>query len=225
MKLKIFNGNQEEIKENNIFIGISIGIKPLTKELAKEYIEWALKNTKDKVAILIADEISKINYQVFSSYNENKSMNRALREGDKYVSLFEEIIAELPTKDQEKVQILRWKAIVNPEYLEQLSTLQQEFKNNSEFKEKILYFIDKYTERREKNITSEQKEFLADYILHELPTLFDGIEHNGLQYKVLLYPTFVHSGMSEFVTLISAEFKDKLSLKGKTILVEAYIKI
>lgn len=76
MDIKVFNSTKEKIeeREDNIFIGISLGVlKPLTKELAKDYIDWALRNTKEKVVILIADEIAKFNYKIFSSYNERKS--------------------------------------------------------------------------------------------------------------------------------------------------------
>jgi len=52
---KFFNTTQKEVEERkyNILVGISLGVlKPLTKETAKEYIEWALKNTKNKVTDL-----------------------------------------------------------------------------------------------------------------------------------------------------------------------------
>ena len=114
MKLKFFNATKKDVEEQkyDIFIGISLGVlKPLTKETAKEYIEWALKNTKNKVAILIADEIAKFNYKIFSSYTEGKSERRAIREGDKYVDFFQQILQEFSKEEQKKILILRWNDI------------------------------------------------------------------------------------------------------------------
>ena len=68
-----------------------------------------------------------------------------------------------------------------------------------------------------------------EYVLFELPTLLNGIEFNGIEYKLLLYPSFVESGMSKFVADIENKnifqnLKDKLNLTDKTVLVEAKIK-
>ena len=116
MDKKIFNATNKEVEEKkyNIFIGISLGVlKPLTKEMAKEYIEWALKNTKNKVVILIADEIAKFDYKIFSSYSGGKSERRAIREGDKYFDFFLNIVKEFSEKEQKKILILKWKDIWN----------------------------------------------------------------------------------------------------------------
>ena len=69
MHTEIFNSSEKEIqsKKFNVFVGISVGVKPLNEEIAQEYLSWALENTKDNVIILIADEIAKYNYVVFSS--------------------------------------------------------------------------------------------------------------------------------------------------------------
>ena len=49
MNIKVFNASEQEIKgQFNIFIGISLGVlKPLTEEIAKDYVSWALKNCKE----------------------------------------------------------------------------------------------------------------------------------------------------------------------------------
>ena len=61
--------------------------------------------------ILIADEIAKFNYKIFSSYSEGKSLRSALKEGDKYEDFFNKIIKKLSPEEQKKVLILRWKDI------------------------------------------------------------------------------------------------------------------
>ena len=107
MKLKIFNGKQNEIKQKeNIFIGISVGVKPLNERISKEYLSWALKNTKEKVVILIADEIAKFNYKIFSKYGENKSLKRALRDGQKHSEIFENTINKYFKEKRDRINLI-----------------------------------------------------------------------------------------------------------------------
>ena len=151
--LKFFNATKEEVEEQkyNVFIGISLGVlKPLTKEMAKEYIEWALKNTKNKVVILIADEIAKFNYKVFNSYSEGKSERRAIRESDEYLDFFQQILLEFSKDEQKKILILRWKDIWDERKEKIKEILEEEYKSNKNFKYKVQFFLKKYSDKREK---------------------------------------------------------------------------
>ena len=231
MKLKFFNATKKDVEEQkyDIFIGISLGVlKPLTKETAKEYIEWALKNTKNKVAILIADEIAKFNYKIFSSYTEGKSERRAIREGDKYVDFFQQILQEFSKEEQKKILILRWNDIWDKRKEKIKEILKEEYKSNKEFKEQVQFFLKKYSDKRNKDLDKEKLDYLSQYILYELSTLLDGIEYKNEKYRLLLYPTFESSGMSEVVTKIEngkifPNLKKKLNLAEKTAMVETYL--
>ncbi|MDP4039026.1 MAG: tRNA-dependent cyclodipeptide synthase [Candidatus Pacearchaeota archaeon] len=231
MKLKFFNAIKKEVEERqyNVFIGISLGVlKPLTKETAKEYIKWALKNTKNKVVILIADEIAKFNYKVYSSYSEGKSERRAIREGDKYFDFFQKIIQEFSKEEQKKILILRWKDIWDRKKEKIKQIFDEEYKSNKDFKEQVQFFLKKYSDKRNKDLDKEKLDYLSQYILYELPTLLDGIEYKKEKYRLLLYPTFESSGMSEVVTKIQQgkifpNLKKKLNLAEKTVVVETYL--
>jgi len=231
MDIKIFNATEEEVEEReyNIFIGISLGVlKPLTKEVAREYIGWALKNTKNKVVILIADEIAKFNYKIFSSYSEGKSEQRAIREGDKYIDFFREIVKEFSAEEQKKILILRWNDVWNERNEKIRKFLEEEYESNKEFKDNVQFFIKKYADKREKELDEEKLNYLSQYILYELPTLLDGIEYKNEKYRLLLYPTFESSGMSEVVTKIEngkifPSLKKELNLAEKTVMVETYL--
>ena len=226
--MKITKKDVEEQKYD-IFIGISLGVlKPLTKETAKEYIEWALKNTKNKVAILIADEIAKFNYKIFSSYTEGKSERRAIREGDKYFDFFQKIIQEFSKEEQKKILILRWNDIWDKRKEKIKEILKEEYKSNKEFKEQVQFFLKKHSDKRNKDLDKEKLDYLSQYILYELSTLLDGIEYKNEKYRLLLYPTFESSGMSEVVTKIEngkifPNLKKKLNLAEKTAMVETYL--
>ena len=232
MQLKFFNATKKEVGEQkyNIFIGISLGIlKPLTKKMAKEYIEWVLKNTKNKVAILIADEIAKFNYKIFSSYSEGKSERRAIREGDEYIDFFQKILQEFSKEEQKKILILRWKDIWDKRKEKIKQILEEEYESNKEFKEQVQFFLKKYSDKRNKDLDKEKLDYLSQYILYELPTLLDGIGYKNEKYRLLLYPTFEGSGMSEVVTKIQQgkifpNLNKKLNLAEKTVMVENYLK-
>lgn len=230
MNIKIFNANKKEIedKKYNVFIGISMGIKPMNKELAKKYINWALKHTRNKVIILIADTIAKINYEVFSGYNKSKSHKRALKEGEIHIKFFKEILSEFSKEKRDKIKILRWDDIFSNRLKNMSNILEKEFARNKGFKKKILYFVEEYSKRRGKKLSANKLNYLAKYMFFELPTMFEGIEFNNTKYELLFYPTFVDGGMSKMIlgirnNKIFPELKDKLNLVGKTVLVEAYV--
>jgi len=230
MRTRIFNSSEKEIqsKKFNIFVGVSVGVKPLNEEIAKEYLSWSLENTKDDVIILIADEIAKYNYIVFSNYNENKSFKRAYRDGAEHIKIFEDTISKYFPKEKSRIKIITWKDILSKRYNKAKEILDKFYEENTNFQSKINYFLKKYTERREKELSEDRLKILSQYILSELPTLLVGIDFENKHYDLLLYPTYVHSGLSELSTNISKgiefpELKDELNLDKKTVLVEAYI--
>jgi len=228
MNLKIFNSTEEEIekKKYNIFIGISMGVKPLDKKIAREYIAWALSNTKEKVVILIADDVAKFNYRVFSSYSENKSLKRARREGDEYHKLFKEVLSEMGQKN--KVVLLHWKEIFSDKLNSLTKTLKNEFDKNADFQEEILKFVKHYSKRRKRDLSDEKLKYLANYMLFELPTILNGIEYEGTKYNLLFYPTFKESAMGKFVSEIRnsrifPKLREKLKLEKSMAIVECFI--
>ena len=230
MHTKVFNSSDEEIKSKkfNVFVGISVGVKPLDENMAKEYISWALQNSKEDIIILIADEIAKYNYIVFSSYNENKSLKRAYRDGDEHKEIFESAISKFFKDESKRIKIIHWKDILSEEYNQAKEVIEIFYEQNKDFQNKINYFLRKYTERRNKELSEEKLKILSKYIISELPTLLSGINFENKHYDLLLYPTYVHSGLSELSTNIFkgiefSELKEKLNLVKKTVLVEAYI--
>ncbi len=233
MQKKLFNITKEEIKEKkyNIFIGISIGVlKPLSKSMISEYIAWSLERTQNNIVILIADEITKYNYRVFSKYSTGKSKKRAMLDGKKYVKYFQEFLQNIPENDRKRIDICRWHDIWDNRKEKIRQILEEEYNSNETFKNKILLFANKNIERRGRKLNRRKIEFLSQYILDELPTLLDGIKYNGILYNLLLYPTFQRSGMSEFVMEICLGEKfpclfKNLNFLNKTALVEDYIPI
>src|SRR3989338_10844972 len=78
-KMRFFGASAEDVykKKYNIFIGISISNKKITSEMAFNYLKWAVRNTKEKVAVIIADKLNIVNYKIFDDYSMGKSRSRA----------------------------------------------------------------------------------------------------------------------------------------------------
>lgn len=226
-KMRFFGVDSHE-KKHNIFIGISISNKKITADMALNYLKWAVRNTKEKVAVVIADELNIVNYEIFDKYSRGKAENRAKRIGDDFEELFRAQIEKMPEKD--KIQIFRWdKVKENPRYQQVRQFLAEQYESDTAFKSAVLYFVKKYMRKKGKIITEDsQIGALATYIIGELPTLLEGVDLDGDHYGLCIYPTYFASGMSQFVMDMHAEELDigvKLTklLKEKAVLVEAWL--
>lgn len=207
----------------NIFIGISLGNKYFSKENIKDYLLWALENTKEKVAILIPDKIHAVNYEVRSKYSKERAGNLAFREGEKVKAVVENIFSEIEPEKRALVNILKWESIETNEHKCMVDILHKEFENNKDFRNSILEIV-KENIQSEK-LTDSDYEKLATYPLEELPMLVSGIEYDGLVYDLLAYP-----GISKIdhLAIDLQEGKDfpeitkKLNVRAKLRLIEAY---
>jgi tRNA-dependent cyclodipeptide synthase len=239
MVMKYFNVTQEEIEKKlfNIFVGISLGNKFLTPQLAKKYVKWAHYYTKDNALILIADKIDVVNWMVFNKLNLKEAEKKVRNKAWGIKGLFDKAIRTLAREENDptyitKVYIVFWEDVTNNEgYRHLKEILTQEYKENKDFRNQVLYFVNKYIERRglkPSEISNEDKDKLADYILSELPTLIGGIFWNNTLYNLCLYPTYIESGMSQFVLDIRGGkyFEaSKLLLRQICVLVEDYLEV
>jgi tRNA-dependent cyclodipeptide synthase len=239
MVMKYFNVTQEEIEKKlfNIFVGISLGNKFLTPQLAKKYVKWAHYYTKDNALILIADKIDVVNWMVFNKLNLKEAEKKVRNKAWGIKGLFDKAIRTLAREENDptyitKVYIVFWEDVTNNEgYRHLKEILTQEYKENKDFRNQVLYFVNKYIERRglkPSEISNEDKDKLADYILSELPTLIGGILWNNTLYNLCLYPTYIESGMSQFVLDIRGGkyFEaSKLLLRQICVLVEDYLEV
>ncbi len=231
-KMRFFGADAEDIykKKYNIFIGISISNKKLTKEMAFNYLKWAVRNTKEKVAVIIADKLNIVNYEILDKYSRAKSEKRAKKVGDEFEKMFKEAIENLSNENKNKVMIYKWSDVEESvNYLKIRSFLEDEYKKDSEFKSAVLYFVRKYMRKKGRVIKDKNKvDKLATYIIGELPTLIQGITLNNIHYGLCIYPTYFASGMSQFVMDIhnnelNIGKKLKNLIKKKAILVEAWL--
>ena len=205
--MKYYNVTQEEIEKKifNIFVGISMGNKLLTPKLAKHYVEWAHKYTKDDTIILIADEIDAVNWEVFRGFSPEEAKKKVRDKGYQIAGMFDKAARTLYRETGDatyitKVHTIFWEDIKNPGYEHVVQILTEQYNNNEKFKNAVLHFVNEYIRLRQaENISDKDKDRLAGYIIAELPTLLGGILWNNTLYNLILYPTYVINGMSEFV--------------------------
>jgi tRNA-dependent cyclodipeptide synthase len=233
--MQYFNVTQEEIDKKlfNIFVGISLGNKLLTPELAEGYVKWAHTYTKDDAVILIADDIDVVNWMVFGGMSREEAEEKVNKKGYGVKGMFDKAIRNLARKENDPsyiadVHIVFWGDIRNKGYDHLYEIISEEFTTNKEFRDQVLYFVNKYAEFRGADVSDEDKTKLADYIISELPTLLGGLLWNNRLYDLILYPTYVDSGMSQFVLDIrGGKYFDssKLQLRQLSVLVEDHLSI
>lgn len=231
--MQYFQVTQEEIEKRlfNIFVGISLGNKLLTPELAKKYVQWAHQYTHDNAVILIADEIDTVNWEIFRGLSQDEAEQKVRQKGYGVAGMFDKARRTLSREENDptyiaNVHILFWSDIQNPGYTHLREILREEYKSNDSFRERVLYFVDKYCELRDANIDAHEKDRLAGYIISELPTLLGGLRWNDTLYNLILYPTYTTSGMSQFVLDVrGGKYFDasKLQLRQVCVLVEDYL--
>ncbi|MGD9153141.1 MAG: tRNA-dependent cyclodipeptide synthase [Gammaproteobacteria bacterium] len=229
MDIKIFNTTVEQLEKNkhSVFIGISVGVKPMSEQIALSYMEWAEEHSTGIIPILIADKIARFNYLAFSHYTKPGSLSRAIRDGDKYQVFFDDVFKNLSINRRQRFKIIKWESIESPRFFICLKRVTEEFHKNIDFKKSVLAYAEKYIERRNKTISEEKKLFLGQYILHELAVLLDGIYMDDKNYNLIVYPTYRDSGMSGLISDIQTgikfpSLKKDLNLK-KTIMAEFII--
>lgn len=226
MRIATFlNINKSDLRSKNfnIFIGISLGNRYFSEKNIKDYLLWALENTKEKVAILIPDKIHSVNYEVKSGYSKERAKKLALREGEKVKNVCENILAQLSQERRAFVDILKWGNIETDEHKNMVAILCEEFEKNEKFRNLIIEIVKEYVQFA--GLDNSEYEKLAIYPLEELPMLISGIEYRGIRYDLLPYP-----GISKIDHLAIdlqegksfPELTKKLGVKAKSGLIEAY---
>lgn len=232
-KIKFFGttGEEVELRKFNIFVGISLGNKLLTKELAKTYVDWALKRTKENIVVLIADEIDIVNWKIFNNLDERTVLEKVSNKAQGLDDMFSRAIKILARENdpsiENRVEVIRWKNIKTERFDKLFAILENEFEINNDFRNRILSFVKKYCELRKRFVDEAEQVKLAGYILAELPTLLEGIEVGDARYNMIFYPTYIDSGMSQFVLDIQngtyPDLLSKLQLSVKCVMAESYL--
>lgn len=185
-------------REFNIYLGISLGNKWFTKEHVRGHIEWALKCTKEKVGILIADTLHAINYEFRNNIPSSRALVKSLEKGEEMCGMLKEIISTFSKREQDKIEIIRWGSILKDKiYSETLPIVKKEFGSNLDFRKSILNLIRSHVRRENRLFSERQIEGLGLYIVEELPQFLNGFTFKDIYYGALIYPSY--SKLVEFM--------------------------
>ncbi len=193
---KTFNTTKKEIesKKFNIIVPICLGNKffvdgtSLTENL-KEYIHFALKYTKNKLLILIADKIQLTNYLIRNKRNSLQyNLRRVLREGNQIKLNLKKYIKTLPVGEQDKIEIIQWEEYdkSNPLYNKITKVLYNKFKEDKEFRNEIIDIVK--TSVVDKGFSEEEYIKLCNYVLDEFCVCYSGAEYRKLYFGLIIYP-------------------------------------
>lgn len=221
------NATREDVesKKFNIFIGLSLQNKIFTQQAIKEYIEYALKYSKDKIVVLIADRIASVNYQIISNYSKEKAISVSLKKGMELEKSINNILDEFSKVDKNRINIIHWEDIINEEYKKRLNIIKKYFFNNKKFRERILEIVREFKSNFIKPLDDEDLVKLASYPLDELPILVYGFSYLDIAYNLILYPGI---GKVDFLARdiqegkLFPEITKDLQIKNKLVIIEAY---
>lgn len=187
------NTTEKDVSEKkfNVCLGLSLGNKYFTPEHIESYLIWAIENTKDKVLVLIPDEIQAINYEVKNQYTPKRAYDVAMRKGKELEELLRKIItnSNLPTS---KITILHWTDLKSSHYLDTLRIIKNFFEENVEFRNAIVQMVKETPHIESLNLSEEDHAKLAQYIINELPVLINGADFQTTWYTLFPYPGFAN---------------------------------
>lgn len=224
---KYLNTTKEAVegKEFNIFYGLSLGNKYFTSDHVREYIRWAMENTKDKVLILIPDKIQAVNYEVKNEYSLTRALAVALRKGAEIESMVKEIIEDLQIPAS-KIRVVHWQDIEDEEYGRMYGVISDAFEHHMRFRQTVVAMVKETPHLKGLNLVDAQYEKLALYIINELPVLINGITLSGTYYGLFPYPGFASLDYLAIDLQEGTTFPDitsQLRIENKLKLIELYV--
>lgn len=164
----------------------------------REHLKFALRYSKGRVGLLVADTLHAINYEVRNRISYEKAVRKSLRKGAEFIEMLKELITELSEKEQKKIDIIRWNDVKEDDLYKKLIPLaEKQFKTNNKFKETILKIIEEHIKQERRIFTKKEVKRLGEYLIEELPEILNGFVFNSTYYNCFLYP--YDNKLSQFI--------------------------
>lgn len=213
-----------ENKKYNPFLGISINNRKFTHEYLETFMNWGAGVAKEKTAVIVVDLIQRINNEVFDRSKPIKALEKALRKADEKREICAEVYNSLSEDVKEKVKVIEWVDVIEPEYfIHNLTLLKEEYKANPEFRADLYSITSESLGTIVNRLQESEIAALSMYYLNELPTLISGVIHEGIHYNLNVYPGPLGEG---YGYLVGREYFKKLLEKvriiEKPVFIEAY---
>ena len=191
---RLFNITKNDISKNNIMVPICVwnkffleDTKP-TKNI-EEYIKRALENTKEKVIVIVVDEIQ-INNRIVrnNSHNLGQNQRRLMRKWIEIKNNIQEIINSIPENQQKNIEVIWWHEYAeNDPYCKKTTNfVYNKFENNIEFRNEILRTIK--TSITDKKFSEEEYLTLCRYVLDEFSIVYHWPTYKNIHYWLYMYP-------------------------------------
>lgn len=198
----VYGTTKKRVKNREHFpmFGISLGNKFFVKgnrltDNVMNYINWAVKNTRDRVAILIPDSIEAINIFYRGEKGTLESSEKlANRKGQAAQDQLMRIRDLMPIEEGELIDIRRWKEVGEgcERYDKNFSVTDREFLARKDFYKEVRSIVDRLVSVSPKKDSEANRDKLCYYFLREAAGLFGGFEYtkNGdtLYADLLMYP-------------------------------------
>ena len=229
---KFFSNNNLEVADSFFatsmyrpFIGISIGSKSPSLEQCLDILKLLLRSSSNSMPIMLADEIDLINCQVFGD-SATRAAKKVARKKLVHVELWQAAVSNLTEEERSQFIFVNWDCIQTPKLSYQQNVIRESFHEQEHLYEAILSLVSYLIGSSGKSVTHKRCLEMAEYVIQELPTLLFGIDFDGINHQILIYPTF--SSTDEMEDLVAdIRTKDCYSILRAKLACEVgdYIKI
>lgn len=229
---KFFSNNDLEVEDSFFstseyrpFIGISIGSKPPSLEQCLDILKLMLMSSSSEMPIMFADEIELINYRVFGD-SAIRAAKIVERKKLVHVELWQAAVSNLTEEERSRFIFVNWECIQTPKLSYQQNVIRESFHEQEQLYEAILSLVSYLIGSSGKTVTHKRCLEMAEYVIQELPTLLFGIDFDGINHQILIYPTFSSTDEMEDL-LADIRTKDCYSILRAKLACEVgdYIKI
>lgn len=191
---RLFNISEEDISKNNIMVPICVWNKFFLNDTKPtqnivDYIKRALENTKEKVLVIVVDEIQISNRIVRnSSHILEQNQRRLMRKWIEIKNNIQDIINNLPEEQQKHIELIWWHEYAENDPFCKTTTnfVYNEFENNSDFRNEILRSIK--TSIVDRKFSEEEYLILCRYVLDEFSIVYHGPTYKNIFYWLYVYP-------------------------------------
>ena len=191
---RLFNISQEDISKNNIMVPICVWNKFFLNDTKPtqnivDYIQRALEKTKEKVIVIVVDEIQISNRIVRNTtHSVEQNQRRLMRKWIEIKNNIQEIIDKLPEEQQKYIEVIWWHEYAENDPFCKTTTdiVYKEFENNSDFRNAILKSIKASIVDRK--FSEEEYLILCRYVLDEFSIVYHGPTYKNTFYWLYMYP-------------------------------------
>lgn len=191
---RYFNITDEDIWKNNIMVPICVWNKFFLSDTKPtqnivEYIKRALDKTKERVIVIVVDEIQISNRIVRNTtHSIEQNQRRLMRKWAEIKNNIQDIINKLPEEQQKNIEVIWWHEYAenDPFCKKTTDIVYKEFENNSDFRNEILRSIK--TSIVDRKFSEEEYLILCRYVLDEFSIVYHGPTYKNIFYWLYMYP-------------------------------------